>query len=75
MEVLMFGQLVDITKTASLHMESIVDTNGLLIDLRNRFPALQSAIFIVAVNGEIIQENTPLDESKKVALLPPFSGG
>jgi molybdopterin synthase sulfur carrier subunit len=75
MEVLLFGQLVEITKTAALDIASVKDTNDLLIDLRNRFPALQSATFVVAVNGEIIQANTPLDENKKVALLPPFSGG
>ncbi len=75
MEILLFGQLTDITKTASLQMEFAADTDTLICALQRKFPDLQTATFVVAVNGQIIQQNTILDAGMKVALLPPFSGG
>jgi len=76
MEILFFGQLTDITKTAALHWPAAVeDTDNLLQELQNQFPGLNAATFIVAVNGRVIQQNSKLESDMKVALMPPFSGG
>ena len=76
MEVLLFGQLTDITKTGALQLqESFTDSDALLQHLYVQFPGLKAATFVVAVNGRVIQQNTPLTANGKVALLPPFSGG
>jgi molybdopterin synthase sulfur carrier subunit len=74
-EVLIFGQLTDITAAGKLQVEDAADTNSLLEKLKAMYPALAAAKFVVAVNNKVIKENTSLSQSVQVALLPPFSGG
>ena len=73
--VIFFGQLTDITKTASLDVRGIKDTNSLVQQLYEQFPGLRSAKFIIAVNNERIIDNSTLTEDSTIALMPPFSGG
>lgn len=73
--ILLFGQLIDITGTANLTMAEVVDTNGLVEKLHSNFPALAYSKYVIAVNKNIISGNTRLTENCTVALLPPFSGG
>lgn len=70
-----FGQLKDITQTSALDISGIADTDGILQELYSRFPALESAKFILAVNDDLVEKNTALAENSVVALMPPFSGG
>ena len=70
-----FGQLTDITKTKSFEFSSIADTESLLQKLYEKFPALQSSKFVIAVNNDLIKNNTVLEEGAIVALMPPYSGG
>jgi molybdopterin synthase sulfur carrier subunit len=74
-EVLIFGQLTDITAAGKLQVEDAADTNTLLEKLKAIYPALAAAKFVVAVNNQVIKENTALSQGVQVALLPPFSGG
>jgi sulfur-carrier protein len=73
--VLIFGQLTDITGTNTLEMEPAADTGSLLAALYNKYPGLQQASFVLAVNKQVVQENTLLPNACTVALLPAFSGG
>lgn len=75
MEVLFFGQLTDITQSPKLTVAAAADTDTILQQLHTQFPALASATYVVAVNGQVIQHNTPLEANTTMALLPPFSGG
>ncbi|MFT3911768.1 MAG: MoaD/ThiS family protein [Ferruginibacter sp.] len=70
-----FGQLTDITKTKSFEIASITDTESLLQKLYETFPGLQSSEFVIAVNNDLIKNNTVLEEGTVVALMPPYSGG
>lgn len=74
-EVLIFGQLTDMTRQSKLQVDDMPDTDALLAWLKAGYPGLQSAKFVVAVNGQVIQQNTTLAAGATVALLPPFSGG
>lgn len=74
-EVLIFGQLTDITSAGKLQVEDAVDTNTLLEKLKAIHPGLAAAKFVVAVNSQVVKENTVLSPGVQVALLPPFSGG
>lgn len=74
-DVLIFGQLTDITRQGKLQANDMPDTDALLAWLKANYPALGSAKFMVAVNGQVIQQNTSLPAGATVALLPPFSGG
>ena len=73
--ILIFGQIADITGTNNLTLENVNNTEELLKRLKNNFPALLDSKFAVAVDKKIITENTALGNNSTIALLPPFSGG
>mgnify|MGYP003501116279 CR=1 FL=1 len=73
--LLVFGQLSDITGRNSCKMADVPTTDDLLQKMITDFPALQSVSYSIAVNKVIIRENTLLADNDTVAILPPFSGG
>lgn len=73
--ILFFGQLTDVTGTGTLQVNDITDTASLTHHLHHVYPGLDSRKYVIAVNNDLIQENTILNDNATVALLPPFSGG
>lgn len=73
--VLFFGQLTDITGSASIEWPAVVDTDALKQEVFQRFPSLASKTFRLAVGKQLITANTLLNEGQTIAFLPPFSGG
>jgi molybdopterin converting factor small subunit len=56
-------------------IEDIKDTESILLYLVERFPEIRNAKYVIALNNEVIQNNTVLKEGDNLAFLPPFSGG
>jgi len=75
MEVLFFGQLTDLTGVTTLSSDHVADTDQLLTQLKEKYPALATATFMVAVNNRMITGNTIIEPGSKIAIMPPFSGG
>ena len=75
MEVLFFGQLADISGKLHWQTDSIPDTDALKAMLEVNFEGLKKVKYMIAVNRQIVQNNTPLSGSETIALMPPFSGG
>ncbi|PJB11768.1 MAG: molybdopterin synthase sulfur carrier subunit [Flavobacteriales bacterium CG_4_9_14_3_um_filter_40_17] len=73
--ILFFGQLAEIIGKPSLSLSNVSNTDDLKAHLQQQFPALEEMTFSIAVNKNIIQQNTHLNAGDEVALLPPFSGG
>lgn len=73
--IILFGQLCDIAGRNKLVLASVKDTNALQDLLKEKYPALAASKYIIAVDKELVQENTILQNSNIIALLPPFSGG
>ncbi len=73
--ILCFGQLAEIVGKSSMTLVDISDTDALKNHLQQRFPTLEEMTFSIAVNKQLIQQNTILKPDDEVALLPPFSGG
>ena len=73
--LLSFGQIADITGKSAWKMVGVKDTNELIKNLEEQFPALSPIRYSIAVNKQLIQENTVFKEKDTIALLPPFSGG
>jgi Molybdopterin converting factor, small subunit len=73
--VIAFGRLTDIVGKGQLTIPHATDTNQVLAQLQEQFPALASAPFIMAVDKQIVHGNTALSGNNTVALLPPFAGG
>jgi len=69
-----FGNLTEIIGTAEVELEAR-DSASLQAALVQRFPQLRDRKFAIAVNKQLITENTDFKEQDVVALLPPFSGG
>lgn len=73
--VIIFGQIADITGTSTLTLENIRDTAQLVDLLSANYPSLASAKYAIALDKKIVKENTALNDNNTIALLPPFSGG
>jgi molybdopterin converting factor small subunit len=74
LKIIIFGRLADIAGN-SVSVNSVADTDSLINELNRKYPGLSDAKYVIAVNKEIIKENTALNNNSVVALLPPFSGG
>jgi molybdopterin synthase sulfur carrier subunit len=69
-----FGQIAEITGSTDLQMQA-EDSMSLRQALIQQFPQLRDKKFAIAVNKQLITENTSFNENDTIALLPPFSGG
>ncbi len=74
MDIIIFGQLTDITGD-NIELNNIADTNHLTEELNKTYPQLINAKYVIAVDKKVITENTILNNQSNIALLPPFSGG
>jgi molybdopterin synthase sulfur carrier subunit len=74
-EILVFGQLQDITGTDTLRLEGVTDTASLRERLFLLHPGLKEARFAIAVDRGIVTGDVAIGNGSSVALLPPFSGG
>lgn len=73
--IIVFGQLTDITGSSDIILHDIVDTDALIQTLHNIYPALAYSKYAVALEKKVIAGNTILADNNTIALLPPFSGG
>ena len=73
--IIIFGQLKDITGSDLVRLTDIADTNELVKELNKTYPAMMAANYLIAVHKQVVLENTLLTNNSTVALLPPFSGG
>jgi sulfur-carrier protein len=75
MNIMVFGQLEDITDSSVVSVENVTDTELLLQRLYAQYPLLKEKKFLIAVNQKIATVKTQIEDNAAVALLPPFSGG
>ena len=73
-KIILFGMLADIAGN-SVSADDVTDTDSLVKALHKDYPALKNVKYVIAVNKQVINSNTLLNENSEVALLPPFSGG
>lgn len=74
-KLLLFGQMKELTGNAELIFGQVPDTDQLKKELISSFPQLEKLPFLIAVDKELIQTNTPITDGQELALLPPYSGG
>ena len=74
-EVMFFGQLADATGVLSVMVEEVGNTDMLIQMMKQRYPALESSTYMIAVNNAMVTENSIVGPGSKVAFMPPFSGG
>lgn len=71
----MFGIVAEKTGTSNLTIQFVDDTDKLYSLLLKKYPQLEGVKFVLAVNRQIVHQNTSLNQNDEIALLPPFSGG
>jgi molybdopterin converting factor small subunit len=74
-EVMFFGQLTDATGVSSVMVEEVANTDMLVQVMKQRYPALESSTYMIAVNNAMVTENSIVIPGSKIAFMPPFSGG
>ncbi|MGW1453572.1 MoaD/ThiS family protein [Salegentibacter agarivorans] len=70
-----FGMIAEKLPEQEFEFPKKKDTEELLNSLYNEYPDLKELDFSLAVNQQLIQQNTLLEGNEEIALLPPFSGG
>lgn len=73
--IIAFGQIADIFGSRSMQLNDVNSTDALKLKLENEYPQLKEMNYLVAVDRNIIQDNTIISDKTDIALLPPFSGG
>jgi len=73
-KIILFGKLAEIAGS-SVSIDNVTDTDSLINVLHKNYPALTNIKYVIAVDKQVIKENTALSRKSTVALLPPFSGG
>ena len=73
-KIIFFGKLAEIAGNA-VSVGNVADTDSLVNVLHKDYPALAGSKYVIAVDKQVIKENTILNSNSTVALLPPFSGG
>ena len=74
LKIIVFGKLADIMGN-NISISGIDNTDALVKDLNEKYPALIGMKYVIAVDKQIVRTNTLINENSTVALLPPFSGG
>lgn len=70
-----FGEIAEKTGKASETIEvALLNTSGVFDFLKNTYQ-IESNGIQVAVNQELVTENTPLSKTDEIAILSPFAGG
>jgi molybdopterin synthase sulfur carrier subunit len=75
-EIRYYGMLAEMANCE----EEQLNWEGLTVkELKNRlsekYPAMSSVEYAVAVNQRIAEDNEQIDASHELALLPPYAGG
>ena len=73
-KIILFGKLADIAG-GSVSVDHVADTDSLINALHKNYPEIANTKYVIAVDKQLINGNTPLNKKSMVALLPPFSGG
>jgi len=73
-KIILFGKLAEIAGGA-VSVDNVADTDSLINDLQKKYPEFAKTKYLIAVDKQVIKENTVLNKKSTVALLPPFSGG
>ena len=73
-KIQLFGQLKQMAGVSELTLD-VKDTDGLMKEIASSYPQIRDLTYLIAVDRNIVQVNTPIKAIQELALLPPYSGG
>lgn len=74
-DIISFGKISDFIKNQRIDITGISDTDALKTYLEKTFPEISQMKYKLALNENLIQQNTQISGNDLVAIMPPFSGG
>jgi molybdopterin synthase sulfur carrier subunit len=74
-EIISFGQITEFINNQKIDVAGIPNTDAFKQYLEDRFPALKGMKYKLALNKNIVQQNTEITNPATIAIMPPFSGG
>ncbi|RYD79435.1 MAG: molybdopterin synthase sulfur carrier subunit [Sphingobacteriales bacterium] len=74
-ELISFGKISELISNQTLETEGIETTDNLKEYLERTFPDLAGMKYKLALNKNLIQQNTEIKNGDSIAIMPPFSGG
>lgn len=74
-EIISFGRIAEIVGSQKLAINNIDDTDGLKAYLEEKFPELKALKYKLALDRQLVQDNSRVYHNSVVAIMPPFSGG
>lgn len=75
LEIITFGKIAEVIDNQRLQVTNLSTTDELKLYLEKSFPLLSKMNYKLAINKNIVQENSDLKNNDIVAIMPPFSGG
>ena len=70
-----FGKISEVIANQKIVVTEVIDTDSLKSFLEIEFPELKKMKYKLAMNKQLIQQNTAITNNANIAILPPFSGG
>lgn len=74
-EVISFGKIAEFIPQQKISIVNISDTDELRAYLEKKFPDLAGTKYKLALNKNVVQVKTEINNNDVVAIMPPFSGG
>lgn len=74
-ELISFGQVSELISNQTLEIEGIETTDELKEYLEKTYPDLAIMKYKLALNKNLVQQNSDIKNSDSIAIMPPFSGG
>lgn len=74
-EIISFGKIAEFIGNQKIEITGINKTDELKAYLEASFPRLRNMKYKLALNKQIIQDNSAIANNDTVAIMPPFSGG
>jgi sulfur-carrier protein len=74
-DIMLFGYMTEIVGKNKITLRNIPNTDQLKLQLHRLYPALKKTPYLIAIDKDIISQNTILKDNHIIALLPPYAGG
>ena len=70
-----FGKISEVIAKQKIVVTEVIDTDSLKSFLEIEFPELKKMKYKLAMNKQLVQQNTAITNNANIAIMPPFSGG
>lgn len=75
LEIISFGRIAEVITSQRLQIPGLSNTDELKVYLEKAFPLLSKMKYKLALNKNIVQDNSELKNNDTIAIMPPYSGG